>query len=195
MACSSKQEPGRPDEGARFAGASLSLRVFGLVGDSIVDGPGLRFSVFCQGCPHACPGCHNPGSWPFGGGSILQVGQVLDAIHKNPLCRAVTLSGGEPFSQAEALCALAAQLKAEGYEVAAYSGYTFEELLAGTPEQRQLLTHLDTLIDGRFEQDKLNLGLRFRGSSNQRILNVPHSLAARAPVWETAPRWVGDAGG
>ena len=110
-------------------------------------------------------------------------------IRTNPLCRAVTLSGGEPFAQAGEFARLARLLKAAGYEVAAYTGYTFEQLLNGTPEQKQLLESIDVLIDGPFIQAEKSLELAFRGSKNQRILNVPQSLAKGEAVWETSKRW------
>ena len=111
---------------------------------------------------------------------------------QDPLVRGVTLSGGEPFAQAEGCAALARLLKARGYELATYTGYTFEELLAGTPAQKRLLEQIDILVDGRFVQAERSLELRFRGSRNQRILDVPKSLAAGAAVWTADPRWVGE---
>jgi len=169
------------------------LKIAGLVGDSIVDGPGIRMTVFCQGCPHHCEGCHNPESWTFEGGQEWTVEAVLDAVKRNPLCRGVTLSGGEPFCQAEELSRLAGLLKAEGYEVASYTGYTWEELMSGeVPFAKQLLEQLDVLVDGRFVLAERTLELRFRGSKNQRVLNVPASLAAGNPVLCTAERWVGE---
>ena len=164
----------------------------GFVGDSIVDGPGLRCVVFAQGCPHRCPGCHNTSTWPFEEGKRTDVQEIYQRIKGYPLCRGVTFSGGEPFAQAEAFAALACLLRADKrYEVAAYTGYTFEEILKGDAAQRSLLSLLDILVDGRFEEKEKNLSLRFRGSANQRILNVPASLAAGEAVYETAGRWTG----
>lgn len=158
-----------------------------------MDGPGIRMTVFCQGCPHHCEGCHNPESWTFEGGQEWTVEAVLDAVKRNPLCRGVTLSGGEPFCQAEELSRLASLLKAEGYEVASYTGYTWEELMSGeVPFAKQLLEQLDVLVDGRFVLAERTLELRFRGSKNQRVLNVPASLASGKPVLCTAERWVGE---
>ena len=99
-----------------------TLRLYGLVTDSIVDGPGYRTSVFTQGCPHGCPGCHNPESWPFAGGSELDEERIVEIARQNPLCSGVTFSGGEPFCQAEGFAKLGRLLKAAGYEVASYSG-------------------------------------------------------------------------
>ncbi len=166
------------------------LNLAGIVEDSIVDGPGIRTTVFCQGCPHHCPGCHNPETWPFEGGTPAEPEQILEIIRSNPLCRGVTFSGGEPFAQAEAFAQLAQLLKSEGYEVASYTGYTFERLLTGTPAQRQLLEMLDVLIDGPYLQQQRSLELSFRGSRNQRILDVPKSLADGKPVL-ASPRWQG----
>ncbi len=176
-------------EGSPQAEPSLSL--YGFVGDSIVDGPGLRCVVFTQGCPHHCEGCHNPDSHAFSGGTAYTPQQIFAQIQKYPLCKGVTFSGGEPFCQAEGLYPLALLLKGAGYELAAYTGYTFEQLLQGTPAQRQLLSQLDTLIDGPFTLSQKDLSLRFRGSKNQRILHVAQSLQAGKAVLETATRWTG----
>ena len=168
------------------------LNLAGITGDSIVDGPGIRTTIFCQGCPHHCPGCHNPETWDFQGGTPTEEADIMELIRKNPLCRGVTLSGGEPFAQAEGCCTLASMLKQEGYEVASYTGYTFEQLLEGTEAQKKLLSLLDVLIDGPFLLAERSLDLNFRGSRNQRVLNVPESLRAGKAVPETSPRWLGE---
>ena len=168
------------------------LNLAGITGDSIVDGPGIRTTVFCQGCPHHCPGCHNPETWEFGCGTDMDEETVLEIIQSNPLCRGVTFSGGEPFSQAAAFAKLGRLLKERGYEVASYSGATFEELMAGTAAQRALLETLDILIDGPFLLEQRSLELNFRGSKNQRVLNVPESLKAGRAVLETSGRWLGE---
>ena len=168
------------------------LNLSGIVGDSIVDGPGIRTTFFCQGCPHHCEGCHNPETWAFGCGTDMETEDLVAIVKSNPLCRGVTFSGGEPFAQAEGYLELARALKAEGYEVASYSGYTFEQLLHGTPAQRKLLETIDVLIDGPFVMAERSLELVFRGSKNQRILDVPKSLAAGKAVETTAKRWLGE---
>lgn len=168
------------------------LDLSGIVGDSIVDGPGIRTTIFSQGCPHHCPGCHNPETWAFGCGTEIEEEQILAIVRTNPLCRGVTFSGGEPFSQAAGFAKLAKLLKAHGYEVASYSGYTFEALLHGTPEQQELLHSIDILIDGPFLQAQKSLELVFRGSRNQRILDVPKSLAAKEAVETSSGRWLGE---
>jgi len=167
------------------------LDLAGISRDSIVDGPGIRTTVFTQGCPHHCPGCHNPETWDFGCGTEMDEEAVLDIVRSNPLCKGVTFSGGEPFCQAESLARLGRVLKAEGYEVASYTGYTFEQLLEGTAEQKELLETLDVLIDGPFLMEERSLELNFRGSRNQRVLNVPASLKAGRAVKETSGRWLG----
>ena len=117
---------------------------------------------------------------------------ILSIVRSNPLCRGVTFSGGEPFAQAAAFSKLARLLKTKGYEVASYSGYTFEELLNGTAAQKELLETIDVLIDGRFLQAEKSLEIAFRGSRNQRILDVKQSLAAGKAVETTSKRWLGE---
>ena len=117
---------------------------------------------------------------------------LVEIVVANPLCKGVTFSGGEPFAQAEGFAELAVALKEKGYEVASYSGYTFEQLLTGTPAQRKLLEQLDILIDGPFVRAEKSLEIAFRGSRNQRILDVPKSLAAGKAVSTDAERWLGD---
>jgi anaerobic ribonucleoside-triphosphate reductase activating protein len=174
------------------------LNLAGTAGDSIVDGPGIRFTVFAQGCSFDCFGCHNPQTHEFGVGTDMSVDDLVSQIKSNPLVKGVTLSGGDPFFQAEAFAALAARLKGLGYEVASYTGFTWEKLVAaGTDAQKELLRHLDILVDGPFVVSLRNLNLRFRGSENQRIIDVPKSLERfrndplAAPVLCTAKRWVG----
>lgn len=168
------------------------LNLSGIQTDSIVDGPGIRTTFFCQGCPHHCEGCHNPETWDFSGGTPMDTETMVKIVASNPLCKGVTFSGGEPFAQAEGFLELAIALKANGYEVASYSGYTFEALLEGTPAQRRLLEQIDILIDGPFLLKEKSLELAFRGSANQRILDVPKSLQTGKAVWTTSPRWLGE---
>ncbi len=161
--------------------SDVQLRVAGVSEESVVDGPGLRFVLFLQGCRSHCPGCHNPQTWDFEGGELVSVQEVLNRIQGDPLVHGVTLSGGEPFEQAEALVPLAAELKQRGYHLMAYSGYTFEKL-AERPECRKLLSLLDILVDGPFILAQKSLELRFRGSSNQRVIDVQKSIARGKPV-------------
>lgn len=167
---------------------SSTLRVFGLVPDSIVDGPGLRYGVFVQGCSHGCPGCHNPESHDPCGGEETSVDAILEEIASNKLISGVTLSGGEPFEQA-GLCAEIGQRVHElGLNVWTYTGYRYEDLQAlacgertcaseGAPtldpaEIAHLLEVTDVLIDGPFIEAQKSLGLLWRGSSNQRVIDL-----------------------
>ena len=150
---------------------NAELRVAGVIEESIVDGPGIRFVLFLQGCRLHCPGCQNPQTWDFDGGTLVTSDEVLARIKENPLVHGVTFSGGEPFEQAQALLPLAAELKAQGYHLMAFSGYTFEQLREKS-ECRALLEKLDLLVDGPFLEAQKSLDLRFRGSRNQRILNM-----------------------
>ena len=168
------------------------LELSGIVSDSIVDGPGIRTTVFSQGCPHHCPGCHNPETWEFGCGTPMAEETILQIVRSNPLCRGVTFSGGEPFAQAAAFAKLAKLLKEAGYEVASYTGYTFEQLLKGNSQQLALLENIDILIDGPFLMEEKTLELSFRGSRNQRIIHVPESLRQGKAVCITSGRWAGD---
>ena len=158
----------------------VSLRVAGVIEESIVDGPGIRFVLFLQGCRLRCPGCQNPQTWDFDGGTLVPSDEVLARIRENPLVHGVTFSGGEPFEQAEALLPLAKELKAQGYHLMAFSGFTLEQLVQ-KPECRAFLEQLDLLVDGPFIEAQKSLDLRFRGSRNQRILNRP---ATRENVWK-----------
>ncbi len=161
------------------------LRLAGIIRESIVDGPGIRFVVFAQGCPHQCVGCHNPQSWPVEDGFVAAPEQIVEEMIKNPLLKGLTLSGGEPFCQCAAMAQLARAAHEKGFNVITYTGFTFEELLeqaASAPEVLELLTATDILIDGPFIEKCKSYDLQFRGSSNQRIINVILSLEKRKAV-------------
>lgn len=153
------------------------MRIAGLVQDSIVDGPGLRFAVFTQGCPHRCAGCHNPESHDPTGGTEMSVDEVIQKMLSNPLTDGLTLSGGEPFHQPADCAELAAAARKAGLNVWTYTGYTFEELLnLSEPAVKKLLSLTDVLVDGRFELTERSLSLKWRGSRNQRLIDVEKSL-------------------
>ena len=157
----------------------MQIRIAGTVEDSIVDGPGLRFVVFVQGCPHRCEGCHNPETHDFGGGRIADTDELFRQCMENPLTQGVTFSGGEPFCQAQPLYELGMKFKQSGLNLMCYSGWTFEQLLDKSHQEEytaKLLSVLDILVDGRFELSQRSLELRFRGSRNQRIIDVQKSL-------------------
>ena len=149
----------------------MKIRIADIINDSIVDGPGLRLTVFVQGCPHKCRGCHNPGTHSLDGGKIMDTDEIAEIIKKNILLDGVTFSGGEPFLQSEALAKLAQDVKKMGLNVITYTGFLFEDLIKDKSKMPLLLAS-DYIIDGRFEQDKKSLELNFRGSSNQRIIDV-----------------------
>ena len=172
-------------------GALLDLA--GIEGESIVDGPGIRFAVFCQGCPHGCEGCHNPATHPFGTGTKVAPSRLLQEIDKDPLLRGVTFSGGEPFCQAGAFLELGRGVKERGLDIVIFTGYRYEELLelsghdmngnkvddsaqgtewASPDEIKGLLDICDILIDGRFILAQRDLTLQFRGSQNQRLIDM-----------------------
>jgi len=161
------------------------IRLAGIVRESIVDGPGFRFTVFVQGCPHHCPGCHNPQTHDPAGGEDCDWETIFSEFCKDPLLQGLTLSGGEPMEQAEALLPLARAVRGMGKNVMAYSGYTFEQLLEKArrePAVLELLRECFLLVDGRFVLAKRDLTLRFRGSRNQRLIDVPRSLKAGQAV-------------
>lgn len=244
---------------------NMTICLYGAVPDSIVDGPGLRYAVFVQGCSHGCPGCHNPDSQPVEGGTVTTVEAVLADIRANSLVHDVTLSGGEPFEQAAACAVLARQLKAEGYGIWTYTGYLYEDLLrcaegtervgsegSGRPDFQHaeqpglersgqmspkgagcldaeggaqtvepafaqglsrpdapaggegsahglaracarldaqgvhdLLECTDVLVDGPFVESLKSLSLKWCGSANQRLIDVPATRAAgRVVEWK-----------
>lgn len=159
----------------------MQIRVAGVVNDSIVDGPGFRLTVFTQGCPHQCPGCHNPETHAFDGGKDRDTQEIVKMMKENPLLDGITLSGGDPFCQSAPCAELAKAAKALGLNVWAYSGWTYEQLLKkaeSEPDVRSLLESVDVLVDGPFILAERTLEMRFRGSRNQRLIDVPASLAA-----------------
>ncbi len=142
----------------------------------MVDGPGFRTSIYCAGCNHQCPGCHNPQSWDFRGGKEMTVEQIMRVIEADPFTRGVTFSGGDPMYQAAGFAELARQIhRRTQKDIWCYTGFTFESLIHD--DQRELLAELDVLIDGPFIEKFSDPDLLFRGSYNQRIIDVPRSLA------------------
>ena len=167
-----------------------SIRMAGIMKESIVDGPGIRFAVFCQGCPHDCPGCHNPETHDFEGGTEVSVERLLEEFDKNPLLAGATFSGGEPMCQPEGFAALGRGIKERGKTITIYSGYTLEQLLRMALKDKnieELLRMCDLLIDGPFVQSKRDLTLQFRGSANQRLIDMPATWkAGHIVLWNEA---------
>lgn len=159
----------------------LKIRVAGFVEESVVDGPGIRFVIFAQGCPHRCFGCHNPHTWDFQGGWEVEEDEIFSLIQRKKLLKGVTFSGGEPFAQAGAFASLGQKIKKMGLDIVTYTGYSFEELLVkakSNEECRLLLEVSDFLVDGPFIAAERDLSLPFRGSRNQRVIRVADSLVS-----------------
>lgn len=158
----------------------MTLRVLDIVGGTSVDGPGLRTSVYFAGCNHHCPGCHNPQSWDAAGGMEMTIDEIIAVIDENDFN--VTLSGGDPLMQVEGVTELARRLKEAGRNVWCYTGYTYEQVSA-SPRLSGVLPYIDVLVDGAFIESMRDVGLRFRGSSNQRLIDVARSEPGSPVVW------------
>ncbi len=151
----------------------MKLRIAGTINDSVVDGDGYRYTIFTQGCPHHCHGCHNPETWDPAGGKDADTEELMAEIRANPLLEGVTFSGGEPFAQPAPLLHLAKEAHAQGLDVWSYTGYVLDELIAmRDPDVDALLNELDVLVDGPFVMAGRDLTLRFRGSRNQRVIDM-----------------------
>lgn len=146
------------------------LNISGYIEESIVDGPGVRFVLFVQGCPHHCVGCHNEHTWSFDEKKLVTCDVIFEIIKKNPLTKGITFSGGEPLCQSDELIELASKCKQHGYNVMVYTGYTYEDI-----RNNKLLDYVDYLVDGKFMIDKRSLNCIYRGSTNQRIIDVQRS--------------------
>ncbi len=155
----------------------MKMRLAGITQESVTDGPGMRITVFFQGCEHHCPGCHNPQTWDRQGGEEYELDDVLAMMKDSPLIRGITLSGGEPFLQPAAAAALAREFHTRGKDVWAYTGFLWEGLLAKEdPDIQALLQECDVLVDGPYRQAERMPGLFFRGSANQRMIDVKASF-------------------
>ena len=155
------------------------MKIAGLVQESIVDGPGLRFAVYTQGCDFKCKECHNPATWSIDGGTEVSIEDIIKQMHSNPLTDGLSLSGGEPILQAADCAKLAKVARDKGINVWLFTGYNFDELLEllGTDKDVKMLLELtDVLVDGRYIHSERSLTLRWRGSKNQRVLDMAKSL-------------------
>jgi anaerobic ribonucleoside-triphosphate reductase activating protein len=154
------------------------VRLAGIAYESLVNGPGLRRVFFAQGCGHNCEGCFNPSTHDFNGGQLMKADDLIDSIALNPLIKGVTFSGGDPFYQAEAFGYMASRIKKLGLDIWCYTGYKIENILNNDVVEagKYLLSNIDVLVDGKFEADRLDPNLKFRGSSNQRIIDVKSSM-------------------
>ena len=152
---------------------AYELRICGIEPESIVDGKGFRYVIFTQGCPHQCPGCHNPQSHDFDAGRLANIEQLFQEICENPLLKGVTFSGGEPFCQPKPLVELAKLIHTKNLDITTFTGYTYEALLEKhDPDIDALLKETDVLIDGPFLENQKDLTLVFRGSRNQRVIDL-----------------------
>ena len=164
------------------------MRIANWISDSIVDGPGLRLTVFTQGCPHRCPGCHNPETWDPAGGREVPLEELEALLAGNPLLQGLTLSGGEPFLQAGDCASLARRARRRGLDVWTYTGYRYEDLAeAGRADWEALLAATDVLVDGPFLQAQKSYAALFRGSGNQRLIDLRQTRAAGQVVLWTRP--------
>lgn len=161
----------------------MTLRLAGVIRESIVDGPGIRFVVFTQGCPHGCPGCHNPQSHDPNGGYDRDIQTIINEIDRDPLITGVTFSGGDPLMQPAPLAELAKQIKQRGLHLMIYTGFLFDQLIQSQNQDVQTLLSLtDIMIDGLYLQQQRDLTLKFRGSRNQRVVDVQQSLLSHQTV-------------
>lgn len=165
--------------GSMFTMYKDEIRLAGVIHESLSNGPGLRRVLFSQGCKHECEGCFNLHTHSFTGGQVFKIDDIVRDILENPMLRGVTFSGGDPLEQAEAFASIAKKVKAAGKNIWVYTGYTFEYVIENRykrPGFDELLKNIDVLVDGKFDINKKNERLKFRGSSNQRIIDVKKSL-------------------
>lgn len=171
------------------------MRIHNTIQDSIVDGPGLRYVVFAQGCSHNCNGCHNPETHDYDGGREVSVDDLAAEMLQNPLCDGLTLSGGEPFDQAWESALLASRAKMAEKTVWTYTGYRWEYIRRRSRYSvawTLLLVHTDVLVDGPFVESLKSYDVKFRGSTNQRLIDVHKSLeAGEVVLWEPEEKYLG----
>ena len=156
-----------------------TVRLAGIVYESLVNGPGMRRVFFAQGCKHKCEGCFNPETHSFDGGEIMDMDKLIKDVLDNPMLKGVTFSGGDPIEQADSFSYMAKVFKNSNLNILWYTVYTFEELLEAMKidtSLRDFLNNIDVLVDGKFEINNKKEGLKYKGSSNQRIIDVKKSL-------------------
>lgn len=160
----------------------MNLRVLKIIDGTTVDGPGFRTSIYFAGCRHECPGCHNPSSWDFESGTDMSISQILERISENDMD--VSLSGGDPLYQAEALTCLCRMIKDSEKSIWLYTGFIYEDILANSA-YAPLLKYVDVVVDGPFVNQLRDTALLFRGSSNQRLIDVAKSQCGKIVEWES----------
>lgn len=154
----------------------MIFRAAGFEKNSIVDGPGMRYVIFFQGCLHHCEGCHNPETWPVLGGNKYDMDNIKKEIAKDPMISGITLSGGEPFLQPRAVLDICVWAKQRKLSVWCYTGYDWEQLIEWEDARKDILKYVDVIVDGEFKKDELSLDISWRGSRNQRLIDVQASL-------------------
>lgn len=159
----------------------MKIRIANVIEESFVDGEGIRFTIFVQGCPHHCKGCHNPGTHDFNGGRIVDTDELILKFSRAKLINGITLTGGEPVCQISAVTELAKAAKENNLNVWCYTGYTYEELLNAT-ENKNFLNYVDVLVDGPFIESQRDLTMPFCGSKNQRLIDIPKTLKQKKIV-------------
>ena len=153
-----------------------TINIAGVIPESFTDGPGIRYTIFTQGCRHHCKNCHNPETWDFNAGKTVDIQSIYNDILENPMLDGITFSGGDPLYQPESCANLAKMIKENtDLNIWLYTGFTFDEVV-NNPDYEEILKYLDVIVDGMYDEQCRSLHLRFRGSSNQRIINVPESL-------------------
>ena len=153
-----------------------TIRLAGVVDESFTDGVGIRYTIFTQGCKHKCHNCQNPGTWDFKGGQLFDIDEIIESIKGNPLLDGITLSGGDPMYQTKEVLEIVQKIKSmTSLTIWLYTGFTYEDCL-GDKDKLQILKYIDILVDGEYDESKRSLALQFRGSSNQRIIDVQKSL-------------------
>jgi anaerobic ribonucleoside-triphosphate reductase activating protein len=156
-----------------------TIRLAGIAYESLVNGPGIRRVFFSQGCKHNCKSCFNPNTHDFNSGELRNIDELIKDTLDNPIIKGVTFSGGDPWEQADKFAYMAKEFRNNGLNVWSYTGYTYEYILENKDKRlgwNDLLSNIDVLVDGRFEEDKMEEGLKFRGSKNQRIIDIKESL-------------------
>lgn len=161
--------------------SDITLRVLDIIPGTSVDGPGLRTSIYFAGCSHKCPGCHNPQSWDFSGGHEMTIPEIIQEIDRHGFN--VTFSGGDPIYQLPALVTLSRKIKEKGYGIWCYTGFRYEELKS-RPAAKELLAYIDVLVDGPFIESEKDLSLLFRGSANQRLIEIDKDLPDKIRLWQ-----------
>ena len=162
-----------------------TIRLSGIAYESLVNGPGMRRVFFAQGCKHNCKSCFNPDTHDFNGGEERDMDELIKDTLSNPILRGVTFSGGDPWEQADKFAYMAKVFKDNGLDIWSYTGYTYEYILENKDKRlgwNELFNNIDVLVDGRFEEEKMQDGLKFRGSTNQRVIDVKKSLSSNKVV-------------